>query len=85
MAEKSFGALLQELRKEKGFSQEELGFRCSLDRTYISLLERGLRVPTILTLFKVSAALEIRPETFIARMQVNYQNTPFEGKINGEY
>lgn len=75
MAEKTFGALLQELRKEKGLSQEELAYQCSLDRTYISLLETGRRIPTITTLFKVSAALDIRPEAFIARMEVSYQNS----------
>jgi len=80
MAEKTFGKLLQELRIEKGLSQEELAYQCSLDRTYISLLERGLRVPTIITLFKVAAALDIRPETFISRMEVNYQNLPSPGK-----
>ncbi|KAA3435932.1 helix-turn-helix domain-containing protein [Rufibacter hautae] len=74
MEERTFGAVMQELRKGKGLSQEELAFRSGLDRTYISLLERGLRVPTIATLFKVSAALDIRPEEFIARMNVQYQN-----------
>jgi transcriptional regulator with XRE-family HTH domain len=61
---------MRELRKGKALSQEELAFRCGLDRTYISLLERGLRVPTIVTLFKVSAALAIRPEEFITQMEV---------------
>jgi transcriptional regulator with XRE-family HTH domain len=70
MEERTFGEVMRELRKGRGLGQEELAFRCGLDRTYISLLERGLRVPTIATLFKVSAALSIRPEEFIARMNV---------------
>ncbi|WP_066837191.1 helix-turn-helix domain-containing protein [Rufibacter ruber] len=74
MGERTFGEVMRELRKGKGLSQEELAFRCGLDRTYISLLERGLRVPTIVTLFKVSEALGIRPEEFVARMNVSYQN-----------
>ncbi|KAA3437104.1 helix-turn-helix domain-containing protein [Rufibacter hautae] len=74
MEERAFGSVMQELRKGKGLSQEELAFRCGLDRTYISLLERSLRVPTIVTLFKVSVVLEIRPEEFIARMNVQDRN-----------
>ena len=74
MTQKSFGQVLQELRKEKGLSQEELAFRSSLDRTYISLLERGKRVPTIITLFKVATAFQIRAETIIIRMEVDYPN-----------
>ena len=79
MAERSFGTVLRELRKAKKISQEAFAFQVNLDRSYISLLERDLRVPTLSTLFKVAAALEIRPEEFIARMQVDlnqYRSAP---------
>lgn len=69
MPEKTFGNVLQELRREQGLTQEELAFRSGLDRTYISLLERGLRVPTIDTLFKISKKLGIRPEDLVARIE----------------
>ncbi|MFD3003662.1 helix-turn-helix domain-containing protein [Pontibacter toksunensis] len=69
MPEKTFGNVLQELRREQGLTQEELAFRSSLDRTYISLLERGLRVPTIDTLFKVSKSLGTKPEDLVARIE----------------
>lgn len=39
-------------------SQEELGFRSELHRTFISELERGLGNPTITTLDKLALALE---------------------------
>ncbi|WP_226603243.1 helix-turn-helix domain-containing protein [Bacillus cereus] len=42
-------------------SQEELAFNSVLDRTYISLLERGKRKPTISTLFSLASALNIPP------------------------
>jgi transcriptional regulator with XRE-family HTH domain len=51
-----------------------------LNRTYISSLERGLRVHTITTLFKVSATLAIRPEAFITLMQVEDGNRRPEGQ-----
>lgn len=51
---KAFGAVMAELRRQAGFSQELLGFEAGLDRSYISLLERGLRSPTLDTLFVLS-------------------------------
>jgi transcriptional regulator with XRE-family HTH domain len=57
---KRFGQNLRHLRKQAGISQEELGFRCSLHRTEIGLLERGARVPRIDTLIKVATGLGVR-------------------------
>jgi len=59
MVEIIFPKVLKQLRTEKKISQEKLAELCNLDRTYISLLERGLRQPTLSTLFKISNALEI--------------------------
>jgi len=55
-----FGKVLRELRTQIGFTQEQLGFECNLDRTFISLLERGLRQPTLTTLFTLSDKLMVR-------------------------
>ncbi|MDO1451692.1 helix-turn-helix transcriptional regulator [Rhodocytophaga aerolata] len=64
-----FGKVLQEMRKERHLSQEKLAELCELDRTYISLLERGLRQPTLATLFKLAAALEINPSELVVRVE----------------
>ncbi|MGX5488160.1 transcriptional regulator [Bacillus thuringiensis] len=45
--EQVFGVILQEQRLNAKMSQEELAFNSGLNRTYISLLERGKRKPTI--------------------------------------
>ncbi|CAI0900069.1 helix-turn-helix domain-containing protein [Serratia proteamaculans] len=42
-----FGQRVRELRKERGWSQEEFADRCGLDRTYVSGVERGVRNPTL--------------------------------------
>jgi len=54
----TFGLLLQKRRKEKKFSQQFLADKAGLDRTYISLIERGARSPTLTTVYKLSIALE---------------------------
>jgi transcriptional regulator with XRE-family HTH domain len=55
-----FGANLRRVRKEADLSQEEVGFRSSLHRTEVGLLERGARVPRIDTLVKLAGALGVR-------------------------
>jgi transcriptional regulator with XRE-family HTH domain len=62
---KRFGKNLVRARKRAGFSQEELGFRASLHRTEISLLERGVRVPRIDTLVKVAGGIGVAPATLL--------------------
>jgi transcriptional regulator with XRE-family HTH domain len=60
-----FGKVLSNLRREAEISQEVLALESDLDRSFISMLERGLRMPTIETLFKISVPLRIKPSDFI--------------------
>jgi transcriptional regulator with XRE-family HTH domain len=53
------------LRKEAGYSQEELAFRADVHRTEVSLIERGKRDPRLGTLVKLSRALGVAPATLI--------------------
>jgi len=64
-----FGKVLRELREANHISQEKLAEYCELDRTYISLLERGLRQPTITTIFKLAKALKISPSKLIEKVE----------------
>lgn len=67
--ESKFGILLRDLREKKGLSQAELGTDANLDRTYISLLERGLRQPTLGTLFALANALSVAPSAIIKQLE----------------
>ena len=69
MVVKQFAKVLQELRHESGLSQEELAEKCNLHDRYISFLERGLRQPTITTIFKLAKALDIKPSDLIKRVE----------------
>ncbi|KUM04286.1 helix-turn-helix domain-containing protein [Chromobacterium subtsugae] len=55
----AFGIVLRDLRKQKGYSQEALGFEANLARNYISLMELGQRSPTLDTLTALCSALDI--------------------------
>jgi transcriptional regulator with XRE-family HTH domain len=63
----AFGLVLREFRQGAGLSQEALADAADVERTYISLLERGLREPTLETLFALSEALSVSPSTMISR------------------
>jgi transcriptional regulator with XRE-family HTH domain len=56
-----FAANLRRARTKAGISQEELGNRCELHRTEISLLERAGREPRLGTITKLAGSLEIQP------------------------
>lgn len=45
-------------RKQLGLSQESLAEACGFDRTYISMLERGTRNPSLQNLFKIASGLK---------------------------
>lgn len=50
-------ANMKRLRKERGWSQEALADEASLDRTYISGIERKVKNPTITVVERVALAL----------------------------
>jgi transcriptional regulator with XRE-family HTH domain len=54
-----FGINLKKARLSKGLSQEKLALDIGLDRTYISLLERGKRNPSLITLHKIAKHLKV--------------------------
>lgn len=55
----AFGKRIAALRKEHGYSQEQFAFKCSVDRTYIGILERGEKSPTLNTIEKIACALNL--------------------------
>jgi len=67
--EQAFGNVLRALRKEQKVSQVMLAEYSQLDRTYISLLERGLRQPSLNTVFKIGSALKIAPSEIIRQVE----------------
>ncbi|WP_442267197.1 helix-turn-helix domain-containing protein [Tenacibaculum sp. ZS6-P6] len=54
-----FGKRVREIRKQKGFSQEELAHKADLHRTYIGMIERAEKNITLLNIEKIANALEI--------------------------
>lgn len=51
------GQNVQELRRQRGLSQEDLAHRARVHPTYLSGVERGRRNPTITVLQRIAEAL----------------------------
>lgn len=64
-----FGQVLRKARNAAGISQEKLALLIGLDRTYISMLERGLRQPTLTTIFLLCPPLNLSPVEMVLKVQ----------------
>jgi transcriptional regulator with XRE-family HTH domain len=55
------GSNFARIRREKGFTQEEVEARSGFSQQYLSSLERGRRNPTVITLYELATALGVNP------------------------
>lgn len=63
------GTELRQLRNQLQLSQEHLAFDAGVHRTYISLVERGRKIPTLNTFFKICKALGAKPEDVVSSIR----------------
>lgn len=68
--EKAFGEALRQVRQKRKLSQEQLGLEAGFDRTYISLVERGLQSPTVRTVVRLAEVLKVSPSSIIKQMEL---------------
>lgn len=57
------GVMLQEMRKEKGLTQEQLAEKCGTTKTYISRIENNasdIRLSTLMRIFKEGFGKQLR-------------------------
>ena len=56
-----FAGNLRRLRHARGISQENLAYEASVNRTYLSKLEKGVSYPGLEIIGKLAAVLEVEP------------------------
>jgi transcriptional regulator with XRE-family HTH domain len=64
-----FGAVIRQLRKSRGWSQERLAADASLNRSYMGEIERAHAIPTLATAEKLAQALEVALSELISRCE----------------
>ena len=60
-----FGSSLAKLRKEMGFSQEQLALESGLARSYLGDVERGQRNIALVNICKLADALKLDPSELL--------------------
>ncbi|MGN1479724.1 MAG: helix-turn-helix domain-containing protein [Acutalibacteraceae bacterium] len=74
---KALGARIRAARKSNGLSQEKLGELCSVSTAHIGHIERGTRIPSLETLFKISKELNVSMDYLFFDLQ-NDTNAVFK-------
>jgi len=64
-AHAALGQAIRRVRRDQAVSQEELGFRAGLHRTYVGGIERGEKNPSYANLLKLSEALGVAPSALL--------------------
>lgn len=67
--QQKFGRVIRRRREAAGLSQEKLAALAGLHRTYVSLLERGKRMPSIEVVRVIAAALETTMTSIIGELE----------------
>lgn len=70
------GERVKYLRKIKGLTQQELAEQTNLSQSYISAIEQGAKVPTLLTLDQIAKVLGVDSIDLIAaREELSYHSS----------
>jgi len=81
--ERAFGEVIQRLRRAKGLSQEQLGFESGHHRTYVSLIERGGRSPSLRTILALASALGIPPSRLLQEVEAHLAHDQARERLAG--
>ncbi|MFC0213812.1 helix-turn-helix domain-containing protein [Paenibacillus chartarius] len=65
----AFGRVIQKQRKLLKMTQEELAYRSSLNRTFISYVENGRKIASIVSLFAFARGLHIPAADLIRQVE----------------
>jgi len=63
------GDEIKKARARAKLSQEELAFRAGVHRTYISILERNKKSPTLDVLLRICSALGVSPSSMVKKIE----------------
>jgi len=61
----ALGRLVLKIRTEKNLSQEDVSYRCEVDRAKISKIENGTENYNVTTLIELARGLGVEPKTLL--------------------
>ena len=71
--ELALGREIKKAREVLQKSQEVLAFEAGIHRTYVSLIERGKKSPTLAVIVRLAKALGIKPSELLRRVEVEFE------------
>jgi transcriptional regulator with XRE-family HTH domain len=71
--ELAFGHEIKKAREVLRKSQEALAFEAGIHRTYLSLLERGKKSPSLAVIVRLANALRVRPSELLRRVEIAFE------------
>ena len=75
-------AKIKSIRIKKGISQMELSLRSNMSQSFIANIEKGKKQPSVFTLLKIAAALEVNPQDFFPESFVSDTKKQTKEKIH---
>ncbi len=73
--EQAFGCEIKKARELLQKSQQTLAFDAEVHRTYISLIERGQKSPTLAVIGRLAKALNVRPSELLQRVEARLKHS----------
>lgn len=77
MSDINYGALggrIRSARKRAGLTQEKLSEICSVSTAHIGHIERGTRIPSLETLYRIACGLNISFDYLIIDSEISREN-----------
>ena len=69
----ALGNRIRTARKKQGITQEKLGEICSLSAAHIGHIERGTRIPSLETLYRISTELRVSMDYLLFDSAPNFE------------
>ncbi len=80
--EKRIGAKITQVRLEKKMTQPQVAKRINVSMETISRLERGVNIPSLKTIEKISVVLDVPIKTFFEFDEAKAKDSSFEREIS---
>lgn len=73
--EQAFGREIKKARESLQKSQQTLAFDAEVHRTYISLIERGQKSPSLAVIVRLAKALNVTPSKLLRRVEAQLERS----------
>jgi len=77
---KEVGDTIRELRKEKHLSQEKLADVINSHQVYISEIEKGIKLPSLIIINNIAKAFDVSLTHFMSRVEKKIRKERCSGK-----